>query len=122
MNGIAKVLDSVSMPSVLTVIDPSSLKTAHSMINKAIKMIMIFLKSLMISPSYIIISNLHYLLVIYFSLWKYYILKRYYPYLEDDDEEEHLLPVLSRIPEDTGGCGKVFGKVKGIFKGKRVKR
>ena len=39
-----------------------------------------------------------------------------------DDEEEHLLPVLSRIPEDTGGCGKVFGKVKRIFKGKKVKR
>ena len=41
---------------------------------------------------------------------------------EDDDEEEHLLPVLSRIPEDTGGCGKVFGKVKRIFKGKKVKK
>ena len=27
---------------------------------------------------------------------------------ENDDEEEHLLPVLSGIPEDTGGCGEVF--------------
>ena len=38
---------------------------------------------------------------------------------ENDDEEEYLLPVLSGIPEDTGGYRGVFEKVKGDFKGKK---